>query len=50
MTVLAYAYTPEGFVVGADARLINQTTREVDTDCQRKLIHLRAPGVSLICG
>jgi archaeosine-15-forming tRNA-guanine transglycosylase len=51
MTVLAYAYTPEGFVVGADARLIiDGRPRKVVTDRQRKLIQLRAPGVDLICG
>ncbi len=50
MTVIAYAYTPDGFVVGADSRLILADTHRVDTDCQRKLIHLRAPGVDLVCG
>ena len=50
MTVIAYALTPEGFVVGADSRLVFEDTRQVVTDCQRKLIHLRAPGVDMVCG
>ena len=37
-------------MVGADSRLVFEDTRQVVTDCQRKLIHLRAPGVDMVCG
>jgi hypothetical protein len=48
MTVIAHVWTPGGFVVGADGRVRNAKTGELEN--KEKLIRLEGRGVNLICG
>jgi hypothetical protein len=50
MSILAYAFTPEGFVVGGDGRRGRNKAGQIENNDLRRLIRLQHTGVDLVCG
>jgi hypothetical protein len=50
MTAIAYVYTSDGFVVGADGLGVNAKTKDAMKRNVIKLFPLIRPGINLVCG